>query len=41
LFHNPHQAYIVYNDLPKIAELERIFPALFRSDPVLVNAARK
>jgi peptide-methionine (S)-S-oxide reductase len=41
LFHNPHQAYIVYNDLPKIAELKRIFPALFRSDPVLVNAARK
>jgi peptide-methionine (S)-S-oxide reductase len=40
LFHNPRQAYIAYNDLPKIAELKRIFPALYRDDPVLVAAAR-
>jgi peptide-methionine (S)-S-oxide reductase len=39
LFHNPRQAYIAYNDLPKIAELKRIFPALYRDDPVLVAAA--
>lgn len=40
LFHNPKQAYIAYNDLPKIAELKRIFPALYREEPVLVAAAR-
>ena len=40
LFHNPKQPYIVYNDLPKIAELKRIFPGLYRDDPVLVAAAK-
>jgi peptide-methionine (S)-S-oxide reductase len=40
LFHNPRQAYIAYNDLPKIAELKRIFPALYREDPVLVATAK-
>ena len=27
--------YIVMNDLPKIGELKRLFPELYRSDPVL------
>jgi len=40
LFHNPRQAYIAYNDLPKIAELKRIFPQLYRDDPVLVATAK-
>jgi peptide-methionine (S)-S-oxide reductase len=40
LFHNPRQAYIAYNDLPKIAELKRLFPGLYREDPVLVAAAK-
>ncbi|MBB5222065.1 peptide-methionine (S)-S-oxide reductase [Amaricoccus macauensis] len=33
---NPTQPYIVINDLPKLAALERLFPALYRTDPVLV-----
>lgn len=37
---NPGYPYIVYNDLPKIANLKRLFPALYRSDPVLVSASR-
>jgi peptide-methionine (S)-S-oxide reductase len=37
---NPHYAYIVFNDLPKIANLKRLFPALYRPDPVLVGAGR-
>ena len=36
---HPRHAYIVINDLPKIAELERLFPERFRKDPVLVRAA--
>ena len=36
---NPTQPYIVYNDLPKLRNLERLFPALYRSDPVLVPEA--
>ena len=35
---NPHYPYIVFNDLPKIANLKRLFPALYRADPVLVGA---
>ena len=37
---NPTYPYIVYNDLPKIANLKRLFPALYRPDPVLVRVAR-
>jgi peptide-methionine (S)-S-oxide reductase len=33
---NPTQPYIVINDLPKLADLERLFPTLYRADPVLV-----
>jgi len=32
-----YEPYIMYNDLPKIAELKRIFPELYRSAPVLVG----
>jgi peptide-methionine (S)-S-oxide reductase len=35
---NPTQPYIVINDLPKIRNLERIFPELYREEPVLVMA---
>ncbi len=30
--HHPDQAYIVRNDAPKVSELERAFPSLYRSD---------
>ena len=32
-------AYIVINDLPKIQALKRLFPELYRADPVLVTAS--
>ncbi len=35
---NPTQPYIVINDLPKVRNLERIFPQLYREEPVLVMA---
>ena len=34
---NPHHPYIVVNDLPKIAQLKRLFPALYQETPVLVS----
>jgi peptide-methionine (S)-S-oxide reductase len=34
---NPTYPYIVYNDLPKIANLKRIFPRHYRDDPLLVS----
>jgi peptide-methionine (S)-S-oxide reductase len=37
LTRNPAHPYIVINDLPKIKALERFFPELYRSDPVLVR----
>jgi peptide-methionine (S)-S-oxide reductase len=37
---NPGYPYIVFNDLPKIANLKKLFPALYRADPVLVSADR-
>jgi len=36
---NPTQPYIVYNDLPKIENLKRLFPDLYREKPVLVSEA--
>ncbi|MDY0884610.1 peptide-methionine (S)-S-oxide reductase MsrA [Dongia soli] len=36
---NPSYPYIVINDLPKVENLKRLFPDLYRSDPVLVSAA--
>ena len=34
---NPTWPYIVINDLPKVAALERMFPAEWRAEPVLVG----
>jgi peptide-methionine (S)-S-oxide reductase len=34
---HPDSGYIVYNDLPKAANLSRIFPDLYRSEPKLVS----
>ena len=39
LTRHPGHPYIVYNDLPKIEDLKRLFPAAYRADPVLVAAA--
>jgi peptide-methionine (S)-S-oxide reductase len=35
---NPTYPYIVYNDLPKIENLKRLFPDVYRPDPVLVGS---
>jgi peptide-methionine (S)-S-oxide reductase len=40
LTRHPTQPYIVYNDLPKIDELKRVFPADYRAEPVLVAASK-
>jgi peptide-methionine (S)-S-oxide reductase len=37
---NPTYPYIVYNDLPKIENLKSLFPADYRSQPVLVRKAK-
>lgn len=37
LDHNPTSPYIAYNDLPKIDDLKRVFPDLYRAKPVLVG----
>lgn len=34
LIKNPYNPYIVINDLPKLAALKRVFPALYREAPV-------
>jgi len=36
---HPGSPYIVINDLPKIESLRRVFPDLYRADPVLVAAS--
>jgi peptide-methionine (S)-S-oxide reductase len=38
LVRNPRYPYVVYNDLPKIESLKRLFPARFRPEPVLVGS---
>ncbi|ANT49208.1 peptide-methionine (S)-S-oxide reductase MsrA [Mesorhizobium amorphae] len=38
---NPTYPYIVYNDLPKVANLKQLFPALYSEKPVLVLASSK
>jgi peptide-methionine (S)-S-oxide reductase len=38
LVHHPDALYIEYNDLPKVANLERVFPALYNRDPVLTTS---
>jgi peptide-methionine (S)-S-oxide reductase len=36
---NPTSPYIAYVDMPKIVDLKRLFPKLYRDDPVLVSQA--
>jgi len=36
---HPNDPYIVYNDLPKVANLKRVMPELYRADAVLVRKA--
>ncbi len=38
---NPTYPYIVYNDLPKVEDLKRMFPADFKATPALVMAGKK
>ena len=40
LVRNPSYPYIVYNDLPKIENLKRLFPARYRAEPVLALGSR-
>lgn len=40
LTRNPTHPYIVINDLPKISDLKRLFPELYRTTPVLVAGTR-
>jgi peptide-methionine (S)-S-oxide reductase len=40
LVHNPRDGYIVYNDLPKIANLQRVLPDMYRDQPVLIAATK-
>ncbi|MGV6875767.1 peptide-methionine (S)-S-oxide reductase MsrA [Pseudochelatococcus sp. B33] len=37
---NPTYPYIVYNDLPKVENLKRLFPERYREKPVLVSQTR-
>jgi peptide-methionine (S)-S-oxide reductase len=39
LIKNPYHPYIVINDLPKLAALKRVFPALYRETPVKLASA--
>jgi peptide-methionine (S)-S-oxide reductase len=41
LVHNPHYPYIVYNDLPKIENFKRLFPAYYVGQPILVSNVLK
>jgi peptide-methionine (S)-S-oxide reductase len=40
LTHNPTNPYIAINDLPKIEDLKRIVPDVYRAAPVLVSGGR-
>lgn len=37
LFYNPSYPYIVFNDLPKIENLKRVFPNNYRKEAMLIN----
>ncbi|MGV2289943.1 peptide-methionine (S)-S-oxide reductase MsrA [Trinickia sp. YCB016] len=39
LVNHPDYPYIVINDLPKVGELKRMFPDLYRNDPVLIKVS--
>ena len=41
LVKNPTYPYIVYNDLPKIDALKRVWPRYWREKPVLLTVAKK
>jgi peptide-methionine (S)-S-oxide reductase len=41
LTHNPTYPYIAINDLPKIDDLKRLFPDIYRAAPVLVAGLRR
>ncbi|WP_323120414.1 peptide-methionine (S)-S-oxide reductase MsrA [Burkholderia alba] len=36
---HPDEPYIAFNDMPKIAELKRMFPQIYRGDAVLLKGA--
>ncbi|MDE1994445.1 MAG: peptide-methionine (S)-S-oxide reductase MsrA, partial [Rhizobiaceae bacterium] len=38
--HNPTQLYIVFNEQPKVDNLKKLFPELYRETPVLVSDSR-
>ena len=38
---HPYQPYIVYNDAPKVENLKKLFPDLWRGQPVTVTEAEK
>jgi peptide-methionine (S)-S-oxide reductase len=40
LLRNPNYPYIVVNDLPKLANLKRVFPARYREEPATAQSAR-
>ncbi len=40
LVHHPNSPYIVFNDLPKLENLKRLFPDFYRIEPKLVAAER-
>jgi peptide-methionine (S)-S-oxide reductase len=41
LARHPSYPYIVINDLPKVENLQRLFPELYRADPILVMPGRQ
>jgi peptide-methionine (S)-S-oxide reductase len=40
LIHSPTQPYIIYNDLPKIETLKKLYPSMYRAKPVMVFPGR-
>lgn len=40
LIQHPDQPYIVYNDLPKVRNLKKLFPEFYRQTPVTVAGAK-
>lgn len=37
LIHNPNHGYIVVNDLPKVANLKRVWPDMYSEKPVMIT----
>ena len=40
-FNHPYQPYIAFNDAPKVENLKKIFPDLWRDQPILVSQAAR